>query len=44
MGPIHLIYGQSLEKINKRMDFPNDATLVVTEAGGFALQTIQKAN
>ena len=44
LGPIHLIYGQSLEKINKRMDFPNDAILVVTDAGGFALQTTQNAN
>lgn len=44
LGPVRLIYGHSLEKINERMDFPNDAVLVVTEGGGFALQTTQKAN
>ena len=41
LGPINLIYGHTLENINERMDFPNDAALVVTEAGGFALQVPQ---
>lgn len=44
LGPIRLIYGHSLQKINERMEFPNDASLVVTEAGGFALQVIKQAD
>lgn len=41
MGTVQLIYGHTLEKINERMDFPNGASLVVTDAGGFALQVVR---